>query len=209
MNLHQKEELNIEEWNRKQHFNFFKDFDEPFFGFTSEVILQSALKSYKEQGVSFFIYYLHKTLKVVNAIEGFRLRLIEGRVYLYDQIHASATIGREDGTFGYSFIPYHSDLQKFNEGALAEIDRVVNSKSLFPEVKAENVIHFSSLPWFDFSSVSHARNYKVEDSCPKISVGKVMRKESLSYFNISIHAHHALVDGADIGKFFVGLENEL
>jgi chloramphenicol O-acetyltransferase type A len=30
------------------------------------------------------------------------------------------------------------------------------------------VIHFSAIPWLDFTSLSHARSYTFPDSCPKI-----------------------------------------
>ncbi|MCU6167761.1 hypothetical protein KWH76_23435, partial [Enterobacter roggenkampii] len=29
--------IDIEKWNRKEHFNFFKTFDDPFFGMTANV----------------------------------------------------------------------------------------------------------------------------------------------------------------------------
>jgi chloramphenicol O-acetyltransferase type A len=43
------------------------------------------------------VFYLHKTLAAVNHIECFKYR-IEDNVYIYDQINASATIGRTDET---------------------------------------------------------------------------------------------------------------
>ena len=32
-----KTKLNIESWNRKEHFRFFSAFDDPFFGITTNV----------------------------------------------------------------------------------------------------------------------------------------------------------------------------
>ena len=34
-----KTKLNIESWNRKEHFRFFSAFDDPFFGITTNVDL--------------------------------------------------------------------------------------------------------------------------------------------------------------------------
>jgi chloramphenicol O-acetyltransferase type A len=61
--------------------------------------LHQSLCYRKEIQTSFFIYYLHKTLEAVNHIECFKYRIAEDNVY--DQINASATIGRADGTFGF------------------------------------------------------------------------------------------------------------
>jgi chloramphenicol O-acetyltransferase type A len=42
-----------------------------------------------------------QNVRTVNHIECFKYRIAEDNVYVYDQINASATIGRADGTFGF------------------------------------------------------------------------------------------------------------
>jgi chloramphenicol O-acetyltransferase type A len=71
-----------------------KQFEEPF-GATVTIDCTKAYATAKEIQTSFFIYYLHKTLEAVNHIECFKYRIAEDNVYVYDQINASATIGRE------------------------------------------------------------------------------------------------------------------
>ena len=101
--------LDLENWNRKEHFAHFKQMEEPFFGATVEIDCTKAYQTAKSINASFFIFYLHKTLAAVNAIENFKYRISEDKIYINDQIDASATIGREDGTFGFSLIEYHPD----------------------------------------------------------------------------------------------------
>ena len=105
--------LDLENWNRKEHFAHFIQMEEPFFGATVEIDCTQAYETAKSLESSFFIYYLHKTLVAVNAIENFRYRISGDQIYINDQIDASATIGREDGTFGFSFIEYHHYLKTF------------------------------------------------------------------------------------------------
>lgn len=52
-----KRKIDIEHWERKELFNFFKDFDEPYYG------------------ISFFLYYLYLVLKAVNRTEAFKYRI--------------------------------------------------------------------------------------------------------------------------------------
>lgn len=198
-----KQKLNLDIWNRKTHFEFFSQFDEPFYGLTLAVDCTIAYEKAKEKGVSFFVYYLYKTLVAVNAIENFRYRIIDGEVFIYDKINVSATIMRDDTTFGFSLMEYFPDLDMFNQKSLEEIARVQNTPGLVTrDFSGEyNLIHFSSVPWVDFTSLSHARSFKFPDSCPKISFGKMTEANGKKTMPMSVHVHHGLVDGYHVGLF--------
>ena len=199
--------INIETWNRKEHFLFFKQMEEPFFGITATINCTNAYLKCKEMGISFFIYYLHKTLEAVNKIENFKYRIIDNAVVLFDSIDASATIMRTDKTFGFSHIQFYENCTVFNEFALLEINRIENTNGLFNTNYPDNLIHFSALPWINFTSLSHARSFSVPDSCPKISFGKITDNNGEKSMPISVHVHHGLVDGYHVGLFLEELQN--
>lgn len=203
-----KQKLNLETWNRKEHFLFFKQMEEPFFGITTTIDCTKAYEKSKELGVSFFTYYLHKTLVAVNQIESFRYRILENEIYIFDRIDASATILRDDKTFGFSQIEFSEDIKTFSETTKNEIERIQTTTGLFTREFSENVIHFSALPWINFTSFSHARSYTWPDSCPKISFGKMMDENNKKTMSMSIHVHHGLMDGYHVGQF-VNLFQEL
>lgn len=196
-----KKLIDIENWNRKEHFLFFSKFEEPFFGVTVKVDCTKAYLKAKQEQVSFFLYYLYRSLKAANEVENFRYRIIENRPYNFDTINASPTINRPDGTFGFAYMDYEQDESKFYEKALREIENVKNTSSLLPAVSGENVIHFSAIPWLEFTSISHARSFSHFDSCPKISFGKVTEKNGIKTMPVSVHGHHALMDGYHVGLF--------
>lgn len=200
--------LDLNTWARKEHFEFFKQFEEPFFGVVAPIDCTKAYKTAKEKGVSFFLYYLHKTLSAVNAVESFRYRIENDSVTVFDRIDASATLTREDNTFGFSLVPFHEDFEVFQATAVEEIERVRNTKGLFTRsFEADNLIHFSALPWVDFTSLSHARGFTIPDSCPKISVGKMTTAEDgTRSMSVSVHVHHGLMDGYHVGLFFTKLQ---
>ncbi|APG60516.1 chloramphenicol acetyltransferase [Christiangramia salexigens] len=196
-----RKEIDLKSWNRKEHFEFFSKFEEPFYGMSLKIDCTGAYQRSKELDVSFFVYYLHQVATAVNQTRAFRYRIQENRVYEYEQIDISATILREDHTFGFSYIDYNKNLKVFKENVGKEIHRVKNGSGLFPEKMGSNVIHFSANPWIDFTSLSHARSFSMEDSSPKISVGKMTTQGSHRSMPLSVHVHHALVDGYDIGLF--------
>lgn len=203
--------IDIETWNRKEQFAFFSTFDEPFFGVTVAIDCTQAYTQAKEKGQSFFLYYLYRALQAANYVENFRYRIEDKKVYLYDEIHASPTINRPNGTFGFAYMNYHQEESLFIQHAQKEIKNTQESTELLPAITGKNVIHFSAVPWLNFTSLSHARSFSFPDSSPKISFGKVTENQGILSMPVSIHAHHALVDGYHVGLFveeFQRLMNE-
>ncbi|WP_139856778.1 chloramphenicol acetyltransferase [Aequorivita sinensis] len=206
-----KKLIDIENWNRKEHFHFFSKFSEPFFGVTVNVECSTAYSKAKEKQVSFFLYYLYRALKSANKIDNFKYRIIDNKAYEFDVVNASPTINRPNGTFGFAYMDYAKNEDEFYQKAMEEIEKVQNTNSLLPAVSGENVIHFSAIPWIDFTSISHARSFSHPDSCPKISFGKMTETNKKKSMPISIHGHHALMDGFHVGQFideFQKLMNE-
>jgi chloramphenicol O-acetyltransferase type A len=201
-----KTKINLETWNRKDHFLFFKQMEEPFYGITTTLDCTKGYEEAKQLGVSFFTYYLHKTLVAVNAVENFKYRIENDEVVLHETICASATIMREDKTFGFSYMDFAENLDEFAEIVTTEIDRIQHTTGIFTRTYPENIIHFSALPWIDFTSISHSRSFTWPDSCPKISFGKMTDQNGKKSIPLSVHVHHGLVDGYHVGLFLEKLQ---
>jgi len=205
-----KQKVDLSTWNRKEHFEFFSQMEEPFYGLTVKIDCTKAYEKAKALKIPFFTYYLHKTLVAVNTIENFRYRIIDKEVYIFDRIDVSSTVMRADKTFGFSLIEFDTDLQKFAQNTEAEVARIQTTSGLFTrEFRDANLIHFSALPWIDFTSLSHARGFSYPDSCPKISFGKLTDENEKKTMPISIHVHHGLVDGYHVGLFLEEFEKQM
>ena len=204
-----KQKLNLDTWNRKEHFQHFSRMEEPFFGVTTRVDCTNAYEKSKALGVSFFTYYLHKTLVAINSTENFCYRIVDGEIYLFDRIDASATILRADKTFGFSLMEYDEDLTVFAQTTQKEISRIQNTTGLITRDFDINLIHFSAVPWIDFTSYSHARSFTYPDSCPKISFGKMVEDNGKKTMAIAVHVHHGLADGYHVGQFLTLLQELL
>ncbi|WP_303311810.1 chloramphenicol acetyltransferase [Hymenobacter sp. BT730] len=206
-----KQQIDLSTWNRREHFTFFSAFNEPFFGVVAEVDGTLAYQQAKARNESFFQHYLHAALKAVNQVEAMRYRVEEGRVYLYDQIHVSATLTREDNTFAFSFIPFAESLADFTVGLRQEMAAVAQSTGLRLNENAArpDVIHFSALPWIAFTSLTHARHFAHPDSIPKISVGRYRREGEKLLLPVAVNVHHGLADGYHVGLFLEAFQREL
>ena len=204
-----KQIIDLASWNRKEHFEFFSTFEEPFFSVTTPIDMTIAYEKAKVMQIPFFVYYLHKTIAAVNQVENFRYRIEGKEVVLYNEIDASSTIMREDKSFGFSFMKFHSDLHEFAKIVQTEIQRIQRTPGLFTREFPENIIHFSAIPWINFTGLTHSRNYTLPDSCPKVSWGKLMDENNKKTMSAAVMAHHGFVDGYHMGLFVEALQTEL
>ncbi len=198
--------IDISNWDRKEIYLFFKDYEEPYYGITVDLECTGAYQFAKSKDISFFLYYLYLTLKAVNQTEAFKYRIEDDELFLYDVINGSATIDRDNGTFGFSYIPYFEDLNLFLEKATEEVIEVRTSNQLIRSEIGENIIHFSAVPWTRFSHVSHPRRYSRRDSIPKVTIGKLYKKDDQRMIPVSVHVNHAVADGLHVGQFFETLQ---
>lgn len=136
-----------------------------------------------------------------NEVENFRYRIEGNDVIIYEKVNASPTINRPDGTFGFSYMDYDPSFGIFAPAAQKEIEKVQQAKGLIPALTSENVIHYSSVPWINFTSLSHARAFAYKDSIPKISFGKMHEENGRQVIPMSVHANHALMDGYHVGLY--------
>ena len=72
--------VDIETWERKDNFNFFRNFLNPCITITSEVECTAAKEKAKKNGQSFFIHYLYAILRAAKQINelGERLEVTGG-----------------------------------------------------------------------------------------------------------------------------------
>ncbi|RKS50728.1 chloramphenicol O-acetyltransferase type A [Gillisia mitskevichiae] len=197
------QKLDLHNWNRKEHFEFFSTFDEPFFGIVSEVDCTKAYHFSKNNERSFFAHYLHKTLAAVNKIPEFSYRILDKEVVVCEKVNSAPTIARPDGTFAFSFVEFDPDFHIFQQRLKQEIEEVQNSTGLrfSDDAKRLDAVHISSFPWHKLTGLTHSRNFKHADSVPKITFGKMYSIGNEYKLPLAINVHHGLMDGFHVAKF--------
>ena len=75
----EKRIIDIQKWPRREHYHYFGELDDPYFGITAKADFTSCYMQAKEDGESFFLYSLHKILRAVNAVEDFYRKAGPGR----------------------------------------------------------------------------------------------------------------------------------
>lgn len=200
--------IDLTTWNRRQHYQHFLNFLDPYFGVTVAVDVTSAYNWAKSNKESFFVRYLHDCMKAINDVENLRLRIVEDEVIEFDQIHCSTTIAKPDGTFGMSWIVFSENYDEFKNNFQFEQQRTIESSNLLPETNGLDCIHCSALPWFTF--IGHKEPISgVKDSVPKLGYSKTYEENDRLKMNIAINLHHGLADGRHVGKFVQKFQRNL
>lgn len=203
--------IDLANWNRREHFEFFSKKDEPYHGLVVNIDCTWAYRYCKEKQWSFFLFYLHRVLHAINKVDAMRYRITDGQVVDFHSIHANATVQRADHTFGFCPIFFDPDFERFVSQAQQAMQKVKDSMGLcFNEDCARpDVIHFSALPWMSFTGLTHARQLDGLDSVPKISVGKYFWQNDKLMMPVACFVHHGLVDGYHVHQFLQALEQML
>src|SRR3984893_384976 len=194
-----RRKINLETWERRAAFRFFKDFTEPYHGVCLRVDCTATHRYAKQHQLSIFLSLLHRSLVAAHHVENFRTRIVDGAVWLYEQINGGSAVGRPNGTIGMGHYQFRPRVDEFVREAAIELDRGRQRDDIerYPEA---NLIRYSVLPWFDFTSISHARDLSHSDSAPRITFGKITEAGGRCTMPVSIHAHHALADGLHVAQ---------
>ena len=195
-------ELDLDSWPRKATYEFFKDYEDPFFNFTANVDVTRAYSLCKQNGLSFSLTALYASLAAANEIREFRIRQVGGRLVEFDRIHATQTILNDDETYSFAYFEMKDDVLEFNRSGKLAVDKYKALKSFDVEADRVDLIYYSVIPWVSFTSFKHASRMDKNQTIPRIVFGKLFDDGRRKLIPLSVEANHRIMDGFHVGKFF-------
>lgn len=192
--------IELDQWHRKEQFLFFKNYAQPFFNICFDVDVTKLRAFCKNHELSFFLASLYLSLKASNMIENLRYRIVDEKVVCFEHNNCGSTILNKDNTFGFCYFNYADTFGSFLPHAKSAL-ALYHEKASMDVDLSPNMIYYSVIPWISFTSFEHARSGDVNDSVPRIVLGKYRLQENRYLMPLSIEAHHALVDGYHVGQF--------
>lgn len=200
--------INIDTWYRKEHFDLYTTFEQPFFNICATVDVTKTLTHCKDNQLSFFICSLFLLGYTANQIEPFRFRINNKRVVVHDELEISCTVLNSDESFSFGEFGSSSNFDLFYQNAAQQLARIKGGyKTLNATNKRGNEIFCSVLPWLHFTSFSHAQKQIKHDSTPRIVMGKYKTSHNEIAMPVSVEVHHAIVDGLHVGQYFEKLQH--
>lgn len=204
------EYLDIENWARRDLFEFFRHYTNPYFNICTRLDITATsahIRSQPSISISLALHYV--ALRAANETEAFKYRLENGKVVIYEAVHGGTIVLQPNESFNFAYFDYHADFGKFIAGAQQSVDEASRvTRPLQPD-PSENRLHFTVLPWLAFTSFAHARNLGREESIPKIAFGKFLKENERLLVPFSVEVHHALMDGLHVGRYVARVQELL
>lgn len=194
--------IDIENWKRKDHYNYFRQLDYPHFNICGNLDITNFYRYIKENELPFFISVLYASTKTANNIREFRFRIREDKLIEHEVVSPSFTVMTDGEVFSFCAVKFMDKYNDFKSNTLREIEKIKNNVTIEDEPGRDDLLYITSIPWISFTNITHPIQMNPVDSIPRISWGKYFEENGKIKLPLSVQAHHALVDGIHVGQFF-------
>ncbi len=195
-------EIPLENWPRKDHYLFFREFEYPYFSLCADIDITNFLPLIKDRNISFTAAIMYLVARVANGIPEFRQRVRDEGPIEHEVVHPSATILSKDDLFTFCTAIYRENFLAFAAEAQQEILRIKTEPSLEEKIKDDSMLFMTSIPWVSFTSFMHPVKLSPADSVPRFAWGKFKEEGQKTVMPLSVQGHHALMDGLHAGLFY-------
>lgn len=190
---------------RAAHFAYFRTMRNPYVSVTANCDITALYKIVKEKGDPFFLTALHCAINAANDVPELRMRIQGEEVVQYDACTSSHTVSLPNGTYCYCNLDCTAPLAQFLPYAHARVEAAKSSPCIDDGEDADSLFFVSCLPWISFTALS-LPVAEPADSNVRITMGKYFHQGGCVFLPVNLTAHHALVDGLHIARFFEGFE---
>lgn len=202
--------LDLSNWQRRDLFEFFIGYTNPYFNICTQVDVTDLLALVRSKpGVKTSLAVHYFALRIANEIEPFRYRLKDGKVFVYDVIDGGTTVLLPNESFAYAYFDYERDFETFVTNMGKAVEAVRNGTGPLKPTMRDDVNYHTTLPWVSFTSFAHARTAGRGESVPRFVFGKFAKQNERVLMPISVEVHHALMDGLHVGRYLNRLEEAL
>lgn len=202
-------EIDLQNYPRRQHFLYFSSLQYPYVGVTNNVDVTQLVRFCKERKCSFYLLFLHAAALAADSIPELRQRIRNGGIVEYSRCPTSHIELLENGTYCYCTLRHHMELDEYLPYAQEARKQCRARGSIAEEADSESMYFISTLPWLHYTALIQPVAGG-EESNPRITWGKFEKDaEGREQLPVTLLAHHALVDGIHIARFYEELEKQL
>ena len=193
-------------WSRQEHFSVFNAWAYPHFNMCVNVDLTKFYSIVREREISFNVAVVYVLARTANVIPEFRHRIHGESVVEYDVVHPSTTIMAQEDLFTFCTFEYAEDFLEFSAQANDRISYIKENPTLTDAPGDDNLLFMTAIPWVSFTSFMHPIDLDPVDSVPRFAWGKFFQDGALVKMPLSVQAHHALMDGIHMGRYYEKLQ---
>jgi chloramphenicol O-acetyltransferase type A len=193
--------IDLETWARSDHFKVFNRWDFPHLNLCANVDVTAFYSAVKQRGLSFTVATVYMIARAANAIPEFRHRIRGDEVVEHEMVHPATTILTGDDLFSFCWFDYIEDFSAFAEHAAERIACLRDDPTFKGNLERDDLLYTTAIPWVSFTNIMHPLEFPV-DSVPRFAWGKFFEEGETLKMPLSVQAHHALVDGVHMGRYY-------
>jgi chloramphenicol O-acetyltransferase len=195
--------IDLAAWSRRSHFEHFSRYAQPFFDIAGRVDVSGLTARAAAAGESLFAALLYEVTAAVQRVPALRQRVRGGEVVEYERVHPSFTVLVDEEHFNFATVEFTPERGDFLAAVAAEVARRRGQTTLDIDADVRgDLVFVTTLPWLDFTAVTHAMSGWPEDTYPRLAWGKVVARDGRHEVAFQVTAHHALVDGVHVARLF-------
>lgn len=194
--------INLDTWSRREHFKVFRTFDHPHFSMCANVDLTTFYPAVKEHGYPITVAIVYIIARAANEIPEFRYRIRGKEVVEHEIVHPAVTILTDNDLFSFCKLEYAKNFSNFAVRAAERMAYVQDNPTLDSDPREDDMLYLTVIPWVSFTSFIHPMHLQPADSVPRFAWGKFFEESELLKMPLEVQAHHALMDGIHMGKFY-------
>lgn len=200
--------IDMDQYPRKEHFNYFRNMSNPYVGVTANVDITALMTSVRKQHAPFFLSLLHAVSQAANRVPELRQRIKGDDIFEYDWCDTSHTVALPNGAYGYCNLHSQMPYEAFIPYAIERQQLAIGQPSLDDGEDPTSLIFISCLPWLSYASITQPTPVPA-DSNPRITWGKYFTDGAQTLIPMTLLANHALVDGQHLARFYEALDEVL
>lgn len=194
-------QVNWEDWDRKELFDYFSKLSQPFYSVTFAVDVTDLYRFTKANRLSFYYSLVYLCTKAINHVEAFRYMVDRGNLFLLDQrISSFRDLKPGSETFHIVTMPCGNDIGTFCRTAREK--SLAQTTFLDQSSETGDLIYFSCLPWVELTALTNERDFDPNDTVPRVAWGRYTEENGRKKLHISLELNHRFTDGVHIGKFY-------
>ena len=201
--------VDMAQYPRRAHFAYFSAMQYPYVGVTQETDVTELLAACRARQRSFYLSFLHAAALAADGVPELRWRIRAGGIVEYDACPTSHIELLEAETYCYCTLRHHMPLEEYYPYAEEARRQCRQRASIEEDAEVESLYFISTLPWLHYSALIQPVAGG-EESNPRITWGQY-RQDGAGRVSlpVTLLAHHALVDGIHIARFYENLDREL
>jgi chloramphenicol O-acetyltransferase type A len=201
-----KTEVNPQETSRAEAFSMWMSSPQPMVTLVKTFDVSRLRKVSRKTGVKFTALMCWCICKSASSIEEFFLLPVPGHLYRFDKLAVNVIVPNAKGGITLCDVPYSDNLRQFSADYF-EVTRQAAETCRSSSVADAMIIGTSALPHTELDSI--VNQYSDRWNNPFLAWGRYRRGWFKTTLPVSLHFHHAQMDGTHACRFLNNLQDEM